>query len=67
MMSTRKQAAEFILREARAAGIRVGTDGTDIVLLAPLKISWDSRRTFEVAVDAHRQEIIDLIMAENAG
>jgi hypothetical protein len=60
---SRKQTAEFILREALAAGIRIGTDGTEVVMLAPLKIPIASRRTFETAIHAHQDEIITLIMA----
>jgi hypothetical protein len=60
---SRKQAAEFILREALAAGIRVGTDGKEVVMMAPLKIPIASRRTFETAILAHQDEIITLIMA----
>ena len=62
-MHSRKQTAEFILREALAAGIRIGTDGTEVVMLAPLKIPIASRRTFETAIHAHQDEIITLIMA----
>jgi hypothetical protein len=61
-VSKRVEAAKFILAEARAAGIRVGTDGTEVVL----RIPFASRRTFEIAVDEHRTEIIEIIMAENA-
>ena len=65
-MHSRKQTAEFILREALAAGIRIGTDGTEVVMLAPLKIPIASRRTFETAIHAHQDEIISLILAEQS-
>jgi hypothetical protein len=61
------ETAAFILREASALGIRVGTNGNEVVLIAPLKVPTDVRREFERAIDQHRQEIIDQIMRGGAG
>jgi len=66
MTATRKQTAEFILREAQAAGLRVGTDGEEIVLALPRvrDLPHESYFSFQRAILAHREEIIALIMAE---
>jgi hypothetical protein len=64
---TRIAEATFILREAAAAGIKVGTDGTEVVMIAPLKMPHEFRRSFERAIETHQQEIIALIMAEHRG
>ena len=64
---TKMAEAQFILREAAAAGLKIGTDGTELVMVAPLKMPWDCRRSFERAIEAHQAEIIALIMAENSG
>jgi hypothetical protein len=63
---SRAAAARFILDETRRLGIRVGTDGAELVMVAPLKIPTASRRTFEAALDKYRAEIIAHIIAENA-
>lgn len=64
-MTAREKAAAFILREALALGIRVGTDGTDLVAIAPLRIPFACRRTFEDALEKYRAEVIAHIVAEN--
>lgn len=64
---TKMVEAQFILREAAAAGIKVGTDGTEVIMVAPLKMPWEFRRSFERAIEAHQAEIITLIMAEHSG
>ena len=35
---TKMAEAQFILREAAAAGLKIGTDGTELVMVAPLKM-----------------------------
>jgi len=65
MTDARNQVAAFLLREARALDIRVGTNGEELVMLAPMKIPRATRRTLEIALDDYRQEVIALIMAEN--
>jgi hypothetical protein len=64
MTLARKEAAAFILREASAIGIRVGTDGSEVIAAMPLKLPSDVRRAFERAIDQHRREIIDQIIRE---
>jgi hypothetical protein len=59
--------AAFVLREAQALGIRVGTDGNELVMVAPLRIPRDVRRWFEHWLDQFRDEVIDIILRENAG
>jgi hypothetical protein len=63
-MTARAATAAFILREAAALGIRVGTDGTEVVMLAPLRIPTACRRAIEDAIYAHRREIIRHIKGE---
>jgi hypothetical protein len=64
-MTARAEAAAFLLREALALGIRVGTDGTELITITPLRIPPASRRTFEAALEKYRAEVIAHIMAEN--
>jgi hypothetical protein len=59
-------AAAFVLREAAAAGLKIGTDGTELVLVAPLSMPRESRLCFEQALFEHQRDVIALIMAENA-
>jgi hypothetical protein len=65
MTPASRETAAFILREAKALGIRVGTDGIEVIAVMPLKIPTDIRHRFELAIDRHRREIIDQIMREN--
>jgi hypothetical protein len=58
--------AELILHEALALDIHVGTDGSDLVMLAPLKVPRDVRRAFEAALEEFRAEVIDAIQRDNA-
>jgi hypothetical protein len=62
---TRAETAAFILAEAAKLDLRVGTDGTELLLVAPLRIPFASRRTFEIALENYRAEIIAQIIAEN--
>ena len=64
-MTTRAEAAAFILDEALKLGIRIGTDGTELLMVAPLRVPSESRRTFEDALQTCRAEIIAHIIAEN--
>jgi hypothetical protein len=63
-MSTRTEAARFILTEALKLDIRVGTNGEELVLLAPLRIPSASRRPFEEALEAYRAEVIEIVLRE---
>ena len=65
MTPASRETAAFILREASALGIRVGTDGTELIAAMPLKLPTDIRHAFERAINRHRQEIITQIMREH--
>ena len=58
--------ARFILDAAVAAGIRVGTDGDELLLAPPRGMSHESWFSFERAIIRHRVEIIKIIMRENS-
>jgi hypothetical protein len=66
-VTPRIEAARFILREATELGIRVGTNGTDdLVVLAPLRIPRASRLSFEKAVNEYRAELIEIVWREGS-
>jgi hypothetical protein len=65
-MTRRTDAAAFILAEALKLGIRIGTNGDELLMVAPLRVPGESRRTFEDALETYRAEIIAHIIAENA-
>ena len=58
--------AVFVLREAQALGIAVGTDGTELVMLAPMRVPRDFRRWFEHWLNQFRDEVVDIVLRENA-
>jgi hypothetical protein len=60
-------AATIILNKALELGIRVGAapDGSELILVAPLRIPYDVRHWFEVWLDNFRDEAIDIILREN--
>jgi hypothetical protein len=63
-MTTREKAAAFILREAAALGMAVGTNGEELVMHAPLRVPHVVRRTFEDTLERYRSEIIEIILRE---
>jgi hypothetical protein len=65
---TTYRAVRDLLDEALDLGIRVGVapDGSEIILVAPLKVPYETRRWFENKLDEFRAEIIVIIQAENA-
>jgi hypothetical protein len=65
-MTARAEVATFLLREAAALGIRVGTDGTELVVLSPLCLPYDCRRAIEDGLFAHQLEVIEHIKGEYA-
>jgi len=67
MPDNKVHCAAFILREAAAAGIKVGTDGDEIVMLAPMRVPGDVRRWFERKLYEYREAVIAIIVLENAG
>jgi hypothetical protein len=63
----RIETARFVLDEATKLGIRIGTNGTDdLLMIAPLRIPIASRRMFEEALEIYRTEIIDIVWREGA-
>jgi hypothetical protein len=63
---TRIATAKIILRAASNLGVKVGTNGIELLMLAPARIPTETRRWFEAALDQHRAAVIAVIMAENA-
>jgi hypothetical protein len=63
-MTARADAVRFILAEAAALGMHVGTNGDELMLLTPLRIPYASRRTFEIALEKYRAEIIQIVLRE---
>jgi hypothetical protein len=59
--------ALLILRQAQALGIKIATDGVDVIVLAPMRVPGDVRRWFETALHRHKAAVIDIIQAENGG
>jgi hypothetical protein len=68
MSPARIRIAELLLRDALVAGIRVGVapDGSEVILVAPLRVPRELRCQFEAAIEKYRPEVIAVIMAENA-
>jgi hypothetical protein len=60
----RTEVAAFILREAAALGMRVGTDGCDLVIAPARGMPSASYFSFQKAIIEHRDEIIDIVMRE---
>jgi hypothetical protein len=62
------RSAALVLDAALALGIHVGVapDGSEIVLLAPLKVPREVRKWFEHRIDEFRAEVIAVILRENA-
>jgi hypothetical protein len=65
-MSTRTETARFILREATAHGIRIGTNGCDLIIAPARGLPRASYFSFQRAIIAHRAEVIEIIMREGA-
>jgi hypothetical protein len=59
-------AAMFILDEATALDIHVGTDGSELVMLTPLRVPRDVRRWFEAELEKYRADVIEIIQQQNA-
>jgi len=60
-------AAHAILNKALSLGIAFGTDGDELVMLAPLKVPRDVRRWFEHWLNEFKSEAIDIILADHNG
>jgi hypothetical protein len=59
---TRVETAHFVLREALAAGLRVGTNGCDLILAPPRGMPSASYFSFQREILDHRDEVIDIIL-----
>lgn len=59
--------AAFVLREALALNICVGTDGNELVMLAPMRVSIETREWFYRQLYELKSEVIDIILRKNAG
>lgn len=57
-------AAAFILDAATAAGIKLGTNGDELVIAAPRGMPRESYFSFQRSILAHREEIIGIILDE---
>jgi hypothetical protein len=62
----RVAAARFILREAAALGICVGTNGCDLIIAPAPGMPRASYFSFQRAIVEPRDEIIDIVMREGA-
>jgi hypothetical protein len=60
------RSATVILNEATALGIRVGTDGSELVMVAPMRVRARRADGFETRLEEHRAEVIEFIQ-KNAG
>jgi hypothetical protein len=59
---------QFVLQSALELGIRIGAapDGSELILVAPMKVPIEIRRQFERLLAEHQQEFIAEIQAECA-
>jgi len=62
-------AATITLNKALALGIRVGAapDGSELILVAPMRVPYDVRRWFEIWLNEFRAEVIAVIQADAGG
>jgi hypothetical protein len=61
----RAETALFVLREAKRLDLRVGTDGHDLIFAPPKGMPSESYFSFQRAIIAHREEVIDIILRGN--
>jgi len=56
-------------RTLLALGIRVGAapDGSELILVAPMRVPYDVRRWFEIWLNEFRAEVIAVIQADAGG
>ena len=59
--------AAFILREAQALGIRVRTDGSELLALMPVQVPRETRLWFETKLYEYKAKVIEVIQRDNAG
>jgi hypothetical protein len=63
---TSLECAAFILRETQLLGIRVGTDGSELIMIAPVAMPRTTRLWFENKIVEYRADVIAVIQRENA-
>ena len=56
-----------LLEEALTLGIRVGTDGTDLIMHVPKQVPTETREWFYRQLYELKPQVIALIQRENAG
>jgi hypothetical protein len=64
MSAARQATARFVLDAADAVGFKLGTDGTSLNVLYPLRLGQDVNRTFTRALNEYWPEIISIILQE---
>ena len=64
--ATRHKCAAFILRECLALNVRVGTDGSELIMIAPVAMPRTTRLWFENKIVEYRADVIAVIQRENA-
>jgi len=57
---------KFILDAALELNIRIGTDGNELVVLAPVRVPYETQKWFATKLDEFQAEIIAVIQRENA-
>jgi hypothetical protein len=62
-----RRRAASLLDEAEKLGIKVGTDGEELVVALPLRLPREVRASFEAAAEACRAAVIEHILHENEG
>lgn len=60
------RSAAFILAEAQALGIKVATNGSELLALIPVQVPGDVRRWFEAKLYEHQAAVITAIQRERA-
>jgi hypothetical protein len=66
MTKYRSDQAKRALAAAVEAGLKVGTDGSDLLILSPLRMPRDQYFAHQRELVEHRSEIIGLIERERA-
>jgi hypothetical protein len=58
--------AAFLLTAADAVGLKVGSDGVDVVTVAPSPVPFELGRWLHAQLCEHKAAVIDIIERENA-
>jgi hypothetical protein len=64
MTTALEATAAFIVAEATALGIAIGTDRDELVLIVPMSIPAATRRDFKEAVGNYADEIVAHLISE---